>query len=500
VNTFKLGDRFQHYVVESLIGSGFHGQVYAIRHLHTGARFALKVIHLASQGDARRVARALVEAKGTYSIQHKNVVEVFDLSCEPNGMVWMRTELLRGHTIDGLLAIQGRLSVIWALSAAIEAAWGLHAAHERQIIHRDVKPANLFHAEPGTIKVIDFSIAKVFPEGLDTTAGRAGMGTPAYMAPEQLEGARPDVRFDVYGLGITAYQMIAGKNPWSDVLDNTAELIRRQMHVMPPLLSDLMRLPRRVDEVLGRAIAKDPSQRYASIMEMGRVLCELRAWLLDEAQAGRLVLRKRMGEPPCPGDPDADRAYRAPGRTPVHPLPAPSPSARVLVPEPRVEAARSSDTAGMTAARMPGDLAGTVPLEDVSRTGRGTELLPAAPTARTPSAAASRPALVPASALPAAEASPRETPATSARPVAESSPTRRRISWGVVAVTVVLAATASLAGVWWLVAARGAPEPHAPTAPPRPTTSASSPASTASPPASASAPRRTPASPRGKPR
>jgi len=495
VNTFKPGDRFQHYMVEALIGSGFHGEVYSIRHMHTGDRFALKVIHLASRGEARRVARALAEAKGTYSIQHTNVIEVFDLNCEPNGMVWMRTELLRGHTIEGLLAIQGRLSLLWAVSAAIEAAWGLHAAHERQIIHRDVKPANLFYADPRTIKVIDFSIAKIFPEGLDTTVGRAGMGTPAYMAPEQLEGiAPPDVRFDIYALGISLREMITGKHPWADVLDDTAELMRRQMQVMPPPLSEAMRLPRRVDDVLGRAIAKDPSHRYASMMEMGRALHELRAWLLDEVRARRLVLRRRMGEPACPGDADMERVYSAPEPTPAHALPAPVPSSRVIVDEPRTGTVTPSDIAATVPLSKPNSLGGTVPLGDVPRADRGTERLRPAPTDHRPSRPTWRAAPPAAASSPLAATSPRATPAVTARPATQ------RIPWGAVAFAVLLAATASLAIVWWLVAPRGAPGERSPAVRPPSTASASAPAGASAPSATAAASHRAPTVRRGGPR
>src|SRR5208282_5455793 len=160
-----------------------------------------------------------------------------------------------------LLARQGRLSLPFALAAAIEAAFGLHAVHEAQIIHRDVKPSNLFYTTGRAVKVLDLSLAKVFPEGLETTVGgrRLGLGTPAYSAPEQLEGlVRPDVRFDVYGLGITLWEMLAGQNPFAAALDDMTELIKRQLTVMPPLLADVAGLPPRVDAVVRRALTKDP--------------------------------------------------------------------------------------------------------------------------------------------------------------------------------------------------------------------------------------------------
>src|SRR5580693_5900735 len=182
--TFKPGDRFQHYTVGRLLGTGFHGSVHEIVHDHTGEPFALKTMHLANVGDARKVRRALAEARGTYGIDHAGVVRVHDFNCEDNGLVWMRLELLQGETLAGLLARLGRLSPVFALSAGVEAADALHAAHEAGVIHRDVKPANLMYVTATrSLKVIDFSIARFFAEGLQTTAGRAGMGTPAFMPP-----------------------------------------------------------------------------------------------------------------------------------------------------------------------------------------------------------------------------------------------------------------------------------------------------------------------------
>ena len=259
-------------------------------------------------------------------------------------------------------------------------------------------------------KVIDLSIAKVFREGLETTMGRAGLGTPAYSAPEQLEGAViPDVRFDVYGLGITLYEMITGKNPWADVLNNTQELIRRQMEVMPPLLSDKMRLPRRVDEALWRAIAKDPAQRYGSMMEMGRALFELRAFLMEEARAGRMILRRRMGEPPMPGDSDSERAYRPAEPTPAHPVPIAEPVSRVIVSDLPPESS---------------DLATTLPL-------RAPAPARQPPTPVMPAPRAPAPRLV--------------TP----RPAAP----RWQLPWAALAFAVLITSAVSGAVVWWIMRA-----------------------------------------------
>ena len=338
MNALQPGSKFFHYTVLSQLGAGFHGEVYEIRHNQTGAIFALKVIHTQDRALPNRVARALATAKGNYWVAHQNVLLVHDLNCEPDGLVWMRTERLYGQTIHELLHGCTALSLPFVLQAGIQAAHGLQAIHEVQIVHRDVKPSNLFYTRERAVKVIDFSIAKVFPEGLETTAGRVGMGTPAYMAPEQLEEthARADPRIDVYGLGISLWEMLAGRNPFYDALANAEELIRCQLTRMPARLSEVARLPPEVDEMLAKALAKDPARRFATMGHFARALTDLQDWLTVEARAGRIAVRIPAGEPPMPGDPNAWRDYRPPTTIPPNePEPASGPQAKVVLAEAR---------------------------------------------------------------------------------------------------------------------------------------------------------------------
>jgi serine/threonine-protein kinase len=470
MHTFRPGDSFYHFEIVRVLGAGYHGAVYEIRHRHTGDSFALKTMHAADCVNPGKTARALAAAKGNYRIDHRNVVQVLDLNCEADGMVWMRTELLRGYTLHELLARQGRLSLPFALAVVTEAAFGLHALHEAQIIHRDVKPSNLFYTEGRAVKVIDLSFAKVFPEGLETTVGKVGLGTPAYSAPEQLEGrgVRPDVRVEVYALGITLHELLTGRNPWFDVLDDMTELLKRQMTVMPPLLAQVARLPSRVDEVVRRAVAKDPAERYGSAMEMARALRDLSAWVTVEVQARRLAVTVPYGEPPLPGDANTWRDYRPPEPTPPRDPPAPAPPARVVLAE--AMPARAVALLAATEPLLPeprANLAGTLPLDDASigggslRTVRGTELLPpepSRPVVAPRAQARSRPEWAPASAdagAPTPRAPPpapalRDAPAT----VARTQPGTRRARpalWPVV-VAVVLASLGSLVMVAWLLA------------------------------------------------
>jgi serine/threonine-protein kinase len=354
---FKVGALFHHYRVDAFLGAGLHGEVYGVSHLHTGVPFALKLMHLEDCQQAGKVARALSTAKGAYRIQHANVVQVHDLGCEAGGMVWVLMELLEGRSLASLLAPRCSLGVLFAFNVAIEVAWGLAAAHEAQIIHRDIKPDNVFLTAAGVIKILDFSIAKVLPEGVKTTQRKTGMGTPAYMSPAQMAGEAPDVRFDVYSLGFLLWEMIVGQHPFEDALRSTSEMFRRQLNTSPMPLSLAARLPEYVDVMMTRATAKDPAARFASVATMARVLIEVRDQLVADEADGRIVLEQSAGITLVVRSPYGHAEYQT-QRVPEGDTPPPLPSRRIVVKREVAEASpaqtqRLPDTAGP---------AGTLPL------------------------------------------------------------------------------------------------------------------------------------------
>lgn len=330
--TFNPGDVFGQLEIQAFLGCGLHGEVFAARHLHTDETFALKVTHLSDRHNANAVRRALMAARGTYAVDHANVVKVYDLGCEDDGMVWIRMELLQGCTISALLAWQGRLSPKMALSVAYEAAWALAATHEAQIVHRDVKPSNLFLVDLGsrtTIKLLDFSVAKVLPFSLATTIGRHGLGSPGYVPGEQIYGAPAHPCFDVYGLGMTLWHMLAGFHPWQADLDDMGAIIQRHLRDMPPSLADVAGLPGPIDDLVRGALLKDPAARYPSMTAFARAIDGARAWLAAEEQAGRIRISSVRGEPAPPSGARV-RAYAAPHAVAATP-PRPAPSERVML-------------------------------------------------------------------------------------------------------------------------------------------------------------------------
>jgi serine/threonine protein kinase len=350
--SFKPGDRFHQLQIVRPLGAGGQGEVYLVEHVHKNELYALKVMRLEDRGDAGKVRRALSTSKAAYRIQHGNVVHVEDLGCEPDGRVWVLMEYMRGSSVAALLARQdGRLSIPLALHVAIEAAWGLDAAHEMGIIHRDVKPDNVWLTPGGGVKVLDWSLAKVIPEGIQTTRRKTGFGTAPYMAPEALRGAAPDARVDVYALGLMLREMIAG-HPFQDAMRDTQEMIRRHLFVEPTPLSRVAGLPPYVDELMDRAIAKDPAARFFSIAEMAKGAMVLRDRLMEDARRGAFPIEIPSGEPAVVTPSSGRRAYEPP-RPPPEPEAEPAvPSRRMVLPSGAVPLARTQ--------LLPGSLGGTV--------------------------------------------------------------------------------------------------------------------------------------------
>jgi serine/threonine-protein kinase len=325
-----LGSVFHEYRVVRLLGQGLHGQVFEVAHLHTGQAFALKVMRLEDRNDAKKVQRALTTAKGAYTIQHANVVRVHNLSCEPDGMVWMLMELLSGRPLARILTPGRPCSPLFALNVAIEIAWGLDAAHEVGIIHRDIKPDNVFITAEGVVKIVDFSIAKVIPAGIQTTQRGYGVGTAAYMAPDTIKGGEPDARFDVYSLGIVLWEMLAGYHPFHDAAGDVNEIIRRQAFVELGPLSLLLHLPEYLDVLIRRATAKDPNQRFFSVAQMAKEMAHVRDQLQEDAEAEKIVLRRAPPGEPTLRNPLAHRENRS-ARVPESEPAPPMPRERVVV-------------------------------------------------------------------------------------------------------------------------------------------------------------------------
>ncbi len=283
-----LPDQVFHQVkIVRFIDSGYSGRVLEAHHCVSGERCALKVMHLRDRGSSRKQERSRAEAEGTFGIRHANVVEVIDAGIEPDGLIWILMEYLDGITLAELLRRQGRLSPPFALWVATEVAWALDAAHENQIIHRDVKPGNVMLTEEGRVVLLDFSIAKNVPYDAKTTEPTVRLGTAGYMSPENLLGSDADARFDIYALGIVLWELMVGKHPFEESFGNQQRLMLRHITDPLPPLSVVLDLPGYMDELIRRATAKDPNLRFMTVAEMAGEMIGASRRLVEDRAAGR---------------------------------------------------------------------------------------------------------------------------------------------------------------------------------------------------------------------
>lgn len=253
------------YRVIRPLGSGGMGDVYEVEHELLGLRRALKVLGRRVAGRDDLAERLRIEARALAGLRHPNLIEVHDLGVSSDNRVFYAMELLTGATLRELLERHGSFKVGQACDVAAQLLDALGAAHSRGMVHRDVKPENIFVQRNGVIKLLDFGVAKaVFgasPSAPKTAAGVA-VGTPRYMAPEQAEGKAVDPRTDLYCVGLVLWEMLTGKNPFAE-LDQLAAAVATVLHGVPPLEdSGFGHLPESVRAAVRKATQRRPEDRY----------------------------------------------------------------------------------------------------------------------------------------------------------------------------------------------------------------------------------------------
>jgi serine/threonine protein kinase/tetratricopeptide (TPR) repeat protein len=276
--TSRSGQEISHYKVHELLGSGGMGEVYRCTDLRLRRRVALKFLHPLSDPDMRQ--RLIREAQAASLLDHPNICTIFEVDETPAGEVFIAMAYYEGQTLDRMLA-GGPLEVGRALAIAVQAGRGLDAAHEELIVHRDIKPANLMITRGDTVKILDFGIARSLKTA-GTTARGAVVGTPAYMAPEQLRGAPIDQRADIWSLGAVLHEMVTGVRPFGG--ESTASVIASILSNEPFRITRTKpSLPAGLGPIIEKALAKSLRARYERISEMVQDLIELRTGLDSEA-------------------------------------------------------------------------------------------------------------------------------------------------------------------------------------------------------------------------
>ena len=270
------------YRIEEVIGQGGMSIVYRARHLSLDNEVALKVLSPAALLVPEYVTRLEREARAASRIRSQHVARVHDIGKMPDGAPFLVMEHLEGSDLAGVLAKRGPLSVELAIMCILQACDAIAEAHAMGVTHRDLKPANLFMTDGPDgmpcVKVLDFGIARSRRGALSPlTDPGVVLGTPSYMAPEQMEGSdKVDARADIWALGTILFELLAGRVPCAG--EQLPKIFIEILRSKPPRLSSLRDdIPAALDEVVARCLAIEPDHRYQSVAEL--------AWALAGAGA-----------------------------------------------------------------------------------------------------------------------------------------------------------------------------------------------------------------------
>jgi serine/threonine-protein kinase len=261
-----LPERIAHYRIVDRIGRGAMGVVYSARDERTGRPVAVKVVMADLEGDRETRQRFEREARVAGAMLHRNVISVYEMG-EDDGRLYMAMELLDGETLGDYLKRVGRLPLERTLDLMMQVCEGLAVAHAHQIVHRDVKPGNLFVLRDGGLKILDFGVARLANSSM--TASGFIVGTPDFMSPEQARGREIDQRSDVFSAGAVFYYMLAGRKPFA--ANDLPAVLHKVNSEDPPALTE-EEAPPGLARIVMKALAKSTADRYA---DMGVLLADL---------------------------------------------------------------------------------------------------------------------------------------------------------------------------------------------------------------------------------
>ncbi|MDA7977866.1 MAG: protein kinase [Pirellulales bacterium] len=264
----ELGD----YRLLRRLGRGGMAEVYLAEQLSLRRQVAFKILRRNLASEPKYVKRFHVEAQAVAALVHANIVQIYEVG-EIEGNHYIAQEYVQGPNLREYLVKHGTLGFKTALRIMRQVAAALHRAGERGIVHRDIKPENILLTYDGDVKVADFGLARVVREGTPTNLTQIGvaMGTPLYMSPEQVEGKPIDHRSDIYSLGVTCYHMLAGIPPFrgETALSVAVQHIKNDPERLETVRPDL---PANMCRVVHKMLAKEPSHRFASALDLLRDL------------------------------------------------------------------------------------------------------------------------------------------------------------------------------------------------------------------------------------
>jgi eukaryotic-like serine/threonine-protein kinase len=284
------GRRLGPYEVLGLLGAGGMGEVYRARDPRLGREVALKIVGASFRDDPESLARFREEARTLATLSHPNVVAIHDFGVS-EGISFAVMELLEGETLRERLR-RGPLPWRTATGIAIAVARGLAAAHARGVVHRDLKPDNVFLMREGGVKVLDFGLAFLRRDEEDEAPAAVGFpGTKLYMAPEQVCKQALDNRTDIFAFGVTVYEMLTGQRPFDRI--SLGETLRAILHDEPPTLETGRSTPPILARVIQRCLAKNPEDRYQDAFDVAFELSDVLA-TPSAPEVARFTIRQRL--------------------------------------------------------------------------------------------------------------------------------------------------------------------------------------------------------------
>jgi tRNA A-37 threonylcarbamoyl transferase component Bud32 len=256
------------YLIRHELGRGAMGIVYCAQDQILGRNVALKKLPSDLREDTDLIRRFKQEARALARLSHPHVVQVYDF-LQDCGQAWIAMELIEGSNLADYLDHEGAIPISEAVRLATQMAEGLAYAHERGVIHRDFKPANVILSDDGAVKITDFGLAKIAQSSVQTQVGSL-LGSPAYMSPEQTQGKAVDAHSDIYSAGVTFYEMISGRIPFTGDFES---IIAQKLTQSPVPLSDLNGgVPKRLKQLVFQMLAKESHKRPENMNQVAEVL------------------------------------------------------------------------------------------------------------------------------------------------------------------------------------------------------------------------------------
>ena len=292
--------RFGRYELLETIGQGSLGTLYRGHDTLLGRAVAIKLMAAGFQGDAAAQARFFSEARAAARLQHVNIVTMFEFG-EQDDTAYIVMEFLNGSNLADWLDVHPSLPLAEKLDIGIQLCAGLDAAHRQGVVHRDVKPGNIWVCDDGTVKLLDFGIGSATAS--DATIADA-LGSPAYMSPEQVTGKQVDARTDIFSAGAVLYEVVTGRLPF-EADSPTAIMLKIMNEAARPIADD--ELPPALKAAVARALEKAPEDRYPHASDFGRALRAVKANLPNPREAPTVLLDRSSVDlaPAIPAPPAA---------------------------------------------------------------------------------------------------------------------------------------------------------------------------------------------------